>query len=92
MAAADMKIFLVRCIVYYYGVYHKQGPGLWVDIIWTILSYHNPPLLSPPKGGGGCQGIGGACYLSATGTKRKTISFYKELTFSKNVTVCGIFG
>ena len=36
MAAADMKILLGRCIISYYGVFHKQGPGLWVDIMRLI--------------------------------------------------------
>lgn len=48
MAAGALMIFLGRCIVSYYVVFHKQGPGLWG---WYYLDNCTvttiPPLIPP---------------------------------------------
>ncbi|MDT8379498.1 MAG: OmpA family protein, partial [Desulfotignum sp.] len=49
-----------------------------------ILSFTTIPLSYPPqRGGGGCQGIGGACYLSAAGAKKNSRILQGTLFFKK---------
>lgn len=46
-----MMIFLGRCAVSYYVIFHKQGPGLWVDVVLVNLIYTTIPPSYPPQRG-----------------------------------------
>lgn len=87
MAATDLIIFLGRRLVSYYAVFHKQGPGLWVDIIWSFYPYHNPPPLIPPKGGKRMPRHGRFLLSLSNESSGLKLSFLEVVIFSRQAMI-----